>query len=148
MWTWRGMPTNSGVNFGREFLGEAWNTQKTRPKNLRRRFAIKIRWEIRWEIRQQFSLNSRGLIKKFTPNPLCRTSGSLIRGTQHANARSGVWTSSLPLNRSREAKLQGTDHFSRTIFKRKFLLSYGATPSRPLPTQHPASADWLSSPKE
>ena len=62
-------------NFGREFWAwifwVAWTPGKTRPKNSLSRFAIKIRWEIR----RQFSYNSPGQNKKFTPNPLCITSG-------------------------------------------------------------------------
>ena len=65
---------NSGREFWAWIFWVAWNPGETRPKNSLSKFAIKIRWEIR----RQFSSNSPDQNKKFTPNPLCITSGPTI----------------------------------------------------------------------
>ena len=68
---------NSGREFWAWIFGVAWNPGKTRPKNSLSKFAIRIRWEIH----RQFSYNSPGQNKKFTPNPLCIPSGPNYWGT-------------------------------------------------------------------
>ena len=89
MRNWRGMPTILGENSGRRevfFGGGAWNPGETRPKNSRKNVA----GEIRWEIRRQFSYNSPDQLKKFTPNPLCRTSGSKLDRSDFNSDRSDL----------------------------------------------------------
>ena len=78
------MRTILDVNFGHEFFGVAWSPGKTRPKNSLSKFAIKIRWEIR----RQFSSNSPDQNEKFTPNPLCITSGPRLEPCKNHDSRS------------------------------------------------------------
>ena len=72
-WNWRGMPTILGVNFGGESLGWAWSPRETRLKHSREKIAKdKCAGKFLNVVTQQN--------KRFTPSPLCRTSGSMDWG--------------------------------------------------------------------
>ena len=79
-------------NSGREFWAwifwgclKSWK-KRTRQQNSQKKFAIKFCWEICL----QCSLNSLDQNREFTPNPLCRASGSKsVGGSQKGGFRKG-----------------------------------------------------------